>query len=191
MTNEFTRDMLFGGKKQSIENQETDVVEFSLNKVTDEILNLKENIFINIIEIGKRLNIVKNKLNFGEFGKWLEEEVDFSQRTAQKFMKVAQEFSNTKLPSSIGQEKLYLLAGVETEKREQIMQEYDVTNMTTRELEMLLKDKKQTKKKEKETKFTGKIKKDTYTKYKDKFNNDDDFDILVDKLLSKYFDNQE
>lgn len=43
-------------------------------------------------------------------------------------------------------------------------------------------------KKEKTTKFTGKIKKDTYTKYKDKFSNDDDFDILIDKLLSEYFE---
>lgn len=47
------------------------------------------------------------------------------------------------------------------------------------------------KKKKKEPKFTGKIKKDTYTKYKDKFSNDDDFDILIDKLLSEYFENNE
>lgn len=40
-------------------------------------------------------------------------------------------------------------------------------------------------------KFTGKIKKGTYTKYKDKFSNDDDFDILIDKLLSEYFENQQ
>lgn len=46
-------------------------------------------------------------------------------------------------------------------------------------------------KKEKEPKFTGKIKKDTYSKYKDKFTNDDDFDILINKLLSEYFENQE
>lgn len=46
-------------------------------------------------------------------------------------------------------------------------------------------------KKEKEPKFTGKIKKDTYTKYKDKFTNDDDFDSLINKLLSEYFENQE
>lgn len=44
------------------------------------------------------------------------------------------------------------------------------------------------KEKKKEPKFTGKIKKDTYTKYKDKFENDDDFDILIDKLLSQYFE---
>lgn len=45
--------------------------------------------------------------------------------------------------------------------------------------------------KKKQIKFTGKIKKDTYTKYKDKFSNDDDFDILIDKLLSEYFENNE
>ncbi len=46
-------------------------------------------------------------------------------------------------------------------------------------------------KKKEQLKFTGKIKKDTYTKYKDKFSNDDDFDILIDKLLSEYFENNE
>ena len=45
------------------------------------------------------------------------------------------------------------------------------------------------KKKKTETKFTGKIKKNTYSKYKDKFSNDDEFDSLIDKLLEDYFNN--
>lgn len=46
-------------------------------------------------------------------------------------------------------------------------------------------------KKKRQPKFTGKIKRNTYKKYKDKFSDDDDFDILIDKLLSEYFeDNQ-
>ncbi len=45
------------------------------------------------------------------------------------------------------------------------------------------------KKKKVEPKFTGKIKKNTYSKYKDKFSNDDEFDSLIDKLLEDYFNN--
>lgn len=45
-------------------------------------------------------------------------------------------------------------------------------------------------KKPKEPKFTGKIKKPTFKKYKDRFNTDDDFDELIDKLLAEYFENQ-
>jgi len=188
---EYTRDMIFGGKlPDNAEEPTTDISDFSLETITSEILTLKDNISINIIEIGKRLNIVKNNVEFGEFGKWLEEKVDFTQRTAQKFMKVAQEFSNTKLPSFLGQEKLYLLAGLETEEREALMQEYNVSDITTRELEQILQEKKGATPKEKsEPKFTGKIKKATFKKYKDRFNTDDDFDELINKLLSEYFEN--
>lgn len=43
--------------------------------------------------------------------------------------------------------------------------------------------------KEKEIKFTGKIKKDTFKKYKDKFSSDDEFDTLINELLEKHFNN--
>jgi len=43
--------------------------------------------------------------------------------------------------------------------------------------------------KEKVIKFTGKIKKDTFKKYKDKFNSDDEFDTLINELLEKHFNN--
>lgn len=40
-------------------------------------------------------------------------------------------------------------------------------------------------------KFTGKVQKEVYKKYKDKFENDKEFSKLVDKLLEKYFNNSE
>lgn len=43
--------------------------------------------------------------------------------------------------------------------------------------------------KEKVIKFTGKIKKDTFKKYKDKFSSDDEFDTLINELLEKHFNN--
>ena len=46
-------------------------------------------------------------------------------------------------------------------------------------------------KKKKEPKFTGKIKKVTLRKYKDRFTTDDDFDTLIDKLLEEYFKNEQ
>ena len=45
--------------------------------------------------------------------------------------------------------------------------------------------------KEKQIKFTGKISKDTLKKYKEKFNSNDEFDELVNKLLEKYFNESE
>lgn len=43
--------------------------------------------------------------------------------------------------------------------------------------------------KEKVIKFTGKIKKDTFKNYKDKFSSDDEFDTLINELLEKHFNN--
>ena len=45
--------------------------------------------------------------------------------------------------------------------------------------------------KEKQIKFTGKIGKDTLKKYKEKFNSNDEFDELVNKLLEEYFNKSE
>lgn len=46
-------------------------------------------------------------------------------------------------------------------------------------------------KKVKVIKFTGKLNKKVANKYKDKFNNDNDFTNLIDKLLEEYFEKEE
>ena len=190
---EFTRDMFFGDKSDNAEEQTTDIVEsevtaiteFSIDTITNEILTLKDNIAINIVEIGKRLNTAKDNIEFGEFGKWLEEKVEFSQRTANNFMKIAKEFSNSQQVANLGTRKLLLLADVDSEEREELMQDNNISDMTSKELEKVVKEKKGI-----VPKFTGKIKKVTFKKYKDRFNTDDDFDELIDKLLAEYFENQ-
>lgn len=193
MEQKFTRDMIFGGNvktdnDEDIINKENiniiDTPVFSIDIVTDEILTLKNNIAINIIEIGKKLNKVKDNIDYGEFSKWLEEKVQFSQRTAEKFMKIAKEFSDSTQMSILGQRKLYLLAGIENELREEIIRENNVEKITSNEIEKIIKDKNGI---DIKSKFTGKIKKDTYKKYKDRFDSNDDFDLLVNKLLENYF----
>lgn len=198
---EFTRDMLFGSKYSNNSQEKTtdivdvkpqvaDVTNFSLDTITSEILTLKDNIAINIIEIGKRLNTVKENVQYGEFGKWLEEKVAFSQRTANNFMKIAKEFPDSQQVANLGTRKLLLLADVDFEEREELMKENNITDITAEELKKAIQDKKGNIPKEKsQTKFTGKIKKDTLKKYKDRFSTNDDFDELIDKLLSEYFEN--
>lgn len=46
-------------------------------------------------------------------------------------------------------------------------------------------------KKVKKASFTGKLNKKVAKKYKDKFNNDNDFTNLIDKLLERYFEQEE
>lgn len=122
-----------------------ELTEFNIEKTTAEILILKDQTAQNIIEIGKRLIKVKDNLPHGEYLNWLENSVDFTERTAQRFVKVAIAFSNTTPVSHLGSRKLFALAGLDEEDRQEIMQENNVEDMTTRELEQVIKEKKQIK----------------------------------------------
>ncbi|MBW9154889.1 DUF3102 domain-containing protein [Clostridium tagluense] len=75
----------------------------------------------NTIEIGKRLIEAKSQLVHGEWGKWLQEKVEFSQETARKFMKVGTEFSNSNTYGNLNQSKIFALLDVPAEEREDFM----------------------------------------------------------------------
>jgi hypothetical protein len=96
-----------------------------------------------IIEIGKRLIEAKEQISHGEWGKWLEEKVDFSQNTAGQFMRVAREFSNSESIANLGTRKLFLLLDVPSDEREEFIKENPVETMTTRELQEAIKAKKE------------------------------------------------
>ena len=123
-----------------------ELTEFNIEKTTAEILILKDQTAQNIIEIGRRLIEVKERLEHGEYLKWLKEKVDFTERTAQRFVKVATVFSNTTPVSHLGTRKLLALAGLDEEDRQEVMKENKVEDMTTRELEKVVKEKKEIKK---------------------------------------------
>lgn len=120
-----------------------ELTEFNIEKTTAEILILKEQTAQNIIEIGKRLIQVKESLPHGEYLNWLENSVDFTERTAQRFVKVANVFANTTSVSHLGSRKLFALAGLDEEDRQEVMQENNIEDMTTRELEQIVKEKKE------------------------------------------------
>lgn len=122
-----------------------ELTEFNIEKTTAEILILKDQTAQNIIEIGKRLIKVKDNLPHGEYLNWLENKVDFSDRTARNFMKVAMTFENWQPVANLGTRKLLALAGLDEEDREEIIKENNVEDMTTRELEQVVKEKKQIK----------------------------------------------
>jgi len=114
--------------------------------LTAEILILKQQTAHNIMEIGKRLIFVKESLPHGEWGKYLKEKVDFSQVTANKFMKISEEYSNLKAPLDLGSEKLWLLLEVPPEERGEFVQVNDVEAMSTRDLHKAIKERDEARK---------------------------------------------
>lgn len=120
-----------------------DLIEFNLEKATAKIIMLKEQTSQNIIEIGRTLIEVKENIGHGNFGEYLKNEVEFSHYTANRFMKIALEFSNSTAMCNLNSTKLFLLAGLDEENRQEIMQENNVEDMTTRELEQAVREKKE------------------------------------------------
>ena len=95
-----------------------------------EIKAREKAIWENIIEIGNKLIAVKNALPYGQFGKWIDLEFQWNDRTAQKYIKIAKEikpnpFYKTVLPNNFS--ALYQLASFfsdsDEETKEQILDE--------------------------------------------------------------------
>ena len=117
--------------------------------ITSEIKFYTNQAGMSIIEIGKRLHEAKLCLPHGAWGDWLKNEVRFSERTAQNFMRIAREYQNPQLLSDLGNSatKALLLLSLPPEEREEfVAQPHEVSGetktaaeMTARELEQLVK----------------------------------------------------
>lgn len=118
--------------------------------ITQEIQVYKVQTGFALIEIGKCLLEAKQCLPHGAWGEWLKNEVDFSERTAQNFMKIAKEYKNPQLISDIGNSlsKALALTDLSEEEREEFVgeaheingEEKTVAEMTTKELKEVLKE---------------------------------------------------
>lgn len=112
-----------------------------LEKIENEIITLKNQTAQNIIQIGYKLIEAKERLSYGEWGDWLRNRIDFSQRTANQFMRIAKEFgSNSQAISNLEITKVGLLLDVPTEKREEFIEKHDLKSMSTREIKKVIKE---------------------------------------------------
>lgn len=119
-----------------------------IETITAEILDLKKTAGEAILAIGKRLIEAKEMLPHGEWIPWLNEKVEFSERTAQNFMRLAKEFSNPQLVADLGARKALTLLALPPEERETFMEanhlvngeEKTVIDMTSRELEQAVRE---------------------------------------------------
>lgn len=114
--------------------------ERDIETITAEIIQLKRDTAQSILDIGHRLNEAKEMLPHGEWLPWLTERVEFTERTAQKYMRLAREWPNTKALSDLGLTKAFSLLSLPSEERDQFMAEQPVIDMTSRELERAIRE---------------------------------------------------
>lgn len=114
--------------------------ERTIEAITGEILEAKRAGGEAILTIGRCLIEAKEKLPHGEWLPWLNEQVDLSERTAQKFMKLAREWSNPNTLADLGASKALMLLAVPEGDREQFIQDHNVIDMSARQLEQAIKE---------------------------------------------------
>ncbi|WP_051775317.1 DUF3102 domain-containing protein [Paenibacillus tyrfis] len=95
------------------------------------------------IEIGNRLHEAKALVAHGEWAKWLSENVNYSQSSANNFMKVASEYANSQALASLSYSQALALLSVPAEEREKFVEENNASEMSSRELVAAIKEKKE------------------------------------------------
>lgn len=139
--------MAFDISKYTEASREPDAVR-DIGTITTEILRLKQDAGNAILSIGQRLIEAKAMLPHGEWLPWLTEQVEFSERTARNFMRLAREWTNRQALADLGAAKALTLLVLPPEERERFMEENHVVDgeeksvidMTSRELEKAVKE---------------------------------------------------
>lgn len=121
------------------------IAERTLQIIAAEINSIKDQagrmLLYRSVEIGRRLTEAKSMVKHGEWGKWLENSVSYSQSTANKLMRLYEEYgakltaardgSNSDSYPNLSYTQAIILLGVPEEERESFMAENDVANMST------------------------------------------------------------
>ena len=119
-----------------------------IETITAEVLELKRTAGNAILDIGRRLIEAKAILPHGDWLPWLEDKVDFSERTAQGFMALARAYSNPQTLADLGASKALALLALPEQEREPFAgavrlvdgQEKTVQEMSTRELRQAIRE---------------------------------------------------
>ncbi len=132
-------------------NRTPDLIAAEINTIREQTQKV---MIYNSIEIGRRLVEAKKLVNHGEWGNWLEEKVDYSQRTANNLMKIYEEYNdsqallfgeeaNSQSIANIGYTQAVALLNIPAEERDDFIKEHNVPDMSIRELKQVIKERDQ------------------------------------------------
>ena len=119
-----------------------------IETITAEIQEAKLQIGENLFGIGRGLIEAKDQLPHGEWLTWLTWRVEFSEATAQNYMKLVRKYSNPEALRDLGYTKALMLLALPDETRDEYIEathivggeEKTVAEMSTRELKAALKE---------------------------------------------------
>lgn len=111
-----------------------EVIASEINVIREQV---RSTVLSAAIQIGKRLIEAKRLVPAGRWTEWLTERVNYSVRTAQNMMALADEYGqgDAQALADLSVTKAVLLLSVPRDEREEFMENNDVREMSTRELQ--------------------------------------------------------
>lgn len=115
------------------------------------------------VEIGRRLDEAKRALPYGKWGEWLKNEVEFSQSSANNFMKLYEEYGAEQISifgasvdsqtfANLPYSKALQLLAVPKDERKAFAEEVDAADLSVKELKAAIKERDRAKKEAEEAK---------------------------------------
>ena len=126
--------------------QPTHPAQRTIETITEDILDAQRRGGEAILTIGRCLIEAKEMLSHGEWLPWLNEKVSYSDRTARRFMQMYRQLSNRPALANLGASKALALLALPEKDRDEFLEENNVVDMTTRQLEQAIKDRDEARK---------------------------------------------
>lgn len=116
----------------------------NLNQIVAEIKFFENQAVVSYWEIGKRLSQAKEQVGHGEWIPWIEENLNYTRRTASNLIKVYESYPNGNTSSHLNFSKVLALTSIKDEEdRQDFIDSHEVEDMTTRELQAEIKEYKE------------------------------------------------
>lgn len=145
-----------------------------------EIRNLQQQAQVAVlsyaIEIGRRLCEAKAVLEHGQWGPWLAEQVEFSQSTAQNYMRIYERYGSEQISlfgdaksetlGNLPYTKALKLLAVPEDEMDDFMEQNNVEKMSTRELEQAIRERDAARAELEQQKATSESYKESALKFK-------------------------
>ena len=174
-------------------NRTVDIIAAEINGIKAQTRTM---MLCSSIEIGRRLVEAKGKVEHGQWGEWLEKQIDYSPRTAQNLMKIFEEYgadqlalfgdnAKTQTFADLTYSQAVALLGVPAEEREQFAEANQVDEMSTRELQQAIKERDELQRKLESSKTFGNDVAEKYNKLREETTDLQDKASSSDRLFRK------
>lgn len=112
----------------------------TIPEIEADILAQKRTIGASIVFIGRALIEAKEQLSHGEWGRWLEEKVNFSQSSAENYMRIAQQVSAESSLLSLPYSKILALLSLPENERETFADANNAKDKSVAQIKQLIRE---------------------------------------------------